>query len=95
MENANEFPGLTNPVARLERVPIRTRGGRITLSAWRLVVSCGEGAGSITLVEPSHEAPFYRGDGVFLGWSRDALERAWEALGRTPDEPETAMPQLG
>ena len=95
MDNEKKLPGLTNPAGTLERVPMRTRASGVTLSAWRLVVSCDEGPGTITLVEASPEETFYRGDGIFLGWSREDLRRAWDQLSQTPDEPEAPMPQLG
>jgi hypothetical protein len=95
MDKENAVPGLTNASGSLERVPVRTRGSDITRSAWRLVAVSDEGPGTITLVELSSGDAFYRGDGVFLGWSRDDLERAWAELARTPDEPDPPMPQLG
>ncbi len=79
----------------LARVPIRLRGGTVTLSAWRLFVESEEGPGAITLVEEGTEDRFFRGDGSFLGWRQDELSAAWENLRRTPDEPEVPTPQLG
>jgi hypothetical protein len=79
----------------LARVPIRLRGGTVTLSAWRLHVDCDEGPGTITLVEESTNGRFFRGDGAFLGWTQDDLKGAWDELSRTPEEPEIPTPQLG
>jgi len=79
----------------LARVPIRLRGGTVTLSAWRLQVDCDEGPGTITLVEESAGGSFFRGDGAFLGWTQGDLKGAWNELSRTPEEPEALTPQLG
>ena len=95
MADEKELPGLTGASGALERAPMRTRGSAITRSAWRLVVSSGEGPGAITLVEESREETFLRGEGVFLGWSQEDMKRAWDQLSQTPDEPEAPLPQLG
>ncbi len=79
----------------LARVPIRLRGGTVTLSAWRLLVESDEGPGTIVLVENGENQTFLRGDGAFLGWTQEELNGAWEALSRSPDEPELPVPQLG
>ncbi|MGE5345034.1 MAG: hypothetical protein ACM3JH_03685 [Acidithiobacillales bacterium] len=79
----------------LARVPIRLRGGTVTLSAWRLHVESEEGPGAITLVEEGADDRFFRGDGAFLGWTQDDLKGAWDQLSRTPEEPEAPTPQLG
>ena len=95
MDEKDAFPGLTNASGSLERVPVRTRDSGLTRSAWRLVAVSDEGPGTITHVDLSPGDAFYRGDGVFLGWSRDNLENAFVKLGRTPDEPDAPMLQLG
>jgi hypothetical protein len=90
-------PGLTNPRGlRLERFAIRTREASVTLSAWRLEILAEEGQGTIALVEGASGSPFYRGDGVLLGWPQDRLAGAYEAL--VPKEQAVAaddLPQLG
>ena len=87
--------GLTEPVVPpLERVPIRTRESGVTLSAWKLVASAPEGAGTLVRVETSGGS-FYRGEGWFLGWTQEALTAAWVQL-LPPAPAETLeLPQLG
>jgi hypothetical protein len=88
--------GLTNPRAlSLERFLIRTRGGAATQSAWRLSVDSTEGQGTIIFIEVSPVETFYRGDGVFLGWTQERLEAAYQALLPKPDEPAFEVHQLG
>lgn len=100
-DGARETPvepvrSLTNPrVLSLERFPIRTRGGSSTQSAWRLSVASGEGQGAIVLVEFSTEETFFRGEGIFLGWSRERLEAAYRSLLPESEEPAFEPPQLG
>ena len=79
----------------LERVNVRSRGSQVTRSAWRLEASSPAGSGSIVLLELSAEESFYRGDGIFLGWSQDRLAGAYQALAPKSDEPEPELPQLG
>ncbi len=89
-------PGLTEPKGDLlERFLIRTRGGGATQSAWRLVVSCREGQGTIILVEPAPGEAFFRGDGVFLGWPQERMEAAYRALLPKPAEERFELNQLG
>jgi hypothetical protein len=95
MDETKRLPIPRNASGSLERAPVRTRGSGFTRSAWRLVVASEEGPGTITLVDASGEETFFRGEGVFLGWTREDLKGAWDELSRTPDEPETPMPQLG
>jgi hypothetical protein len=86
---------LTNPsVQSFERFPIRTRGGAATQSAWRLSVTCGEGDGAIVFIEIGPEA-FYRGEGVFLGWSQQQMGAAYQLLLPGSEEPPFESPQLG
>src|SRR5262245_20617957 len=63
-----------------ERVPIRTRASNLTRSAWRLEVACDQGAGAIVVVEVSPRESYYRGEGLFLGWSQERLAAVQEAL---------------
>ncbi|HEX9147740.1 MAG TPA: hypothetical protein VF958_01135 [Thermoanaerobaculia bacterium] len=89
-------PGLTNSrTVLLRRAPIRTRESGVTLSGWRLSVESDEGEGAIVLVEAATGEPWYRGEGVFLGWSPEALKTAYEALRPRPDEPAFEIQQLG
>jgi hypothetical protein len=80
---------------RLARVPIRLRGGSLTLSAWCLEVESDEGPGTITAVEDGDGATFLRGDGVFLGWTQPELAHAREALDPADDAAEADGIQLG
>jgi hypothetical protein len=86
---------LTNPSALLERVPIRERGASLTRSAWRVAVTADEGSGTIVRLEASDGAVHFRGDGHFLGWSREEMEAAWEAMAHSDAPPEAEFPQLG
>ena len=83
---------LTNAVVRsMERVPIRTRESNVTRSAWRMEVSCDEGAGAITLIDDA----FYRGEGLFLGWPQEELAAAYASVQKHDDEPPFELMQLG
>jgi hypothetical protein len=61
------------------RVPLRMRGAAVTTSGWRIGVQASRGSGSIVLAEHGPER-FYRGDGVFLGWTQERLDAAYRAL---------------
>jgi hypothetical protein len=85
-------PMLTNAVVRsMERVPIRTRESNVTRSAWRMEVSCDEGAGAIILIDDA----FYRGEGLFLGWPQEELAAAYASVQKHDDEPPFELMQLG
>ena len=85
-----------NPrVVSFERFLIRTRGGVTTQSAWRLSVTCGEGEGAIVFIEIGPDEAFYRGDGVFLGWTQEQMAAAYMALLPKSEEPPFEIPQLG
>jgi len=75
------------------RENIRVREATVTLSAWRIDVASPRGPGWIVLAE--HDASWYRGDGVFLGWPQQRLEGAWRALLPVPEKAELDFPQLG
>ncbi len=91
-----ELEGLKQMVAQpLERVNVRSRGSQVTRSAWRLEASSPAGSGAIVLLELSAGESFYRGEGIFLGWSQPRLARAYEALAPRPTESEPELPQLG
>jgi hypothetical protein len=91
----SEMARLTNPVAHLERVPVRERGGSQTRSAWRVLVTASEGLGTIVRIEAEGRAVHFRGDGLFLGASPEEMAAAWEALARSDAPPEPELPQLG
>lgn len=90
------LPGLEGATATPpERVPVRTREGRITLAAWRMSVTTPDGGGTIVLVETNVGALF-RGEGVFLGWAQERLAAAYrELVPKTATELATNYPQLG
>jgi hypothetical protein len=90
------IPGLEGATATPpERVPVRTREGRITLAAWRMSITAPGGAGAIVLVETNVGAVF-RGEGMFLGWAQDTLASAYRTLVPKPTT-DVALnhPQLG
>ena len=73
----------------MERVPVRTRESKVTLSAWR---TSAEG-GAIVLVEIAGRN-VYRGEGALLGSSQEKLAEVWQAaIPKTEPEPEN--PPLG
>jgi hypothetical protein len=94
--SAQAVTGLTDArVLALERFPIRTREAGVTSAAWRLEVACAEGPGAIICVDAASGPPHYRGDGVFLGWSRERLEAAYFALRPVDSSPPLELNQLG
>jgi hypothetical protein len=90
------FPELEGATATVpERVPVRTREGRITLAAWRMNVTAPTGTGAIVLVETNVGAVF-RGEGLFLGWAQDLLGTAYRMLvPKSPADVALNHPQLG
>lgn len=95
-DRPNPVAALTNPrPVSLERSPIRTRESGVTLSGWRLSVGTDEGEGAIVLVEGPTGESWYRGEGVFLGWSPEDLRSAYEDLRPRPEEPAFELQQLG
>lgn len=73
----------------MERVPVRTRESRVTLSAWRAQLE----GGAIVLVDVAGRS-VYRGEGVFLGATQEQLAQRWQAaIPKT--EPEPDNPPLG
>jgi len=89
--------GLALLKTRVERMSVRARGAAHTFSAWALAVETEQGPGSIVRVEPSPDETFWRGDGVFLGWTSEMLAAAWSDLRATEPEPEASpeFQQLG
>ena len=88
--------GLTEPRVRgLVRFPIRMREDAVTRSAWRLEVVCAEGEGAIVRLDHDAGPAHYRGEGIFLGWPRERLEAAYQALRPTDDSPRFELSQLG
>lgn len=86
---------LTNPVVLIERLPVRERGAAFTAAAWSIAVSADEGAGRIVRLDAADGAVHFRGDGHFLGWSREEMESAWAALSHSDAPAEPELPQLG
>jgi hypothetical protein len=82
---------------RVERVAARARDVAHTFSAWALAVETEQGPGSIVRVEPSPDETFWRGGGVFLGWTPETLAAAWSALRAAEPGPEASpeFQQLG
>jgi hypothetical protein len=95
-EPSHSVPGLTNAHAlALDRMPIRTRESGATLSAWRLSAESDQGHGAIVLVEAGNEEVWYRGEGVFLGWTTERLRAAYAALRPRSEESAFEIHQLG
>ena len=95
-EAGNPAGRLTNPqVLSFERFPIRTRAATSTQSAWRLSVVCAEGQGAIIFIEISPEQAFFRGEGIFLGWSQQQMSAAYALLQPKSEDPPFEIPQLG
>jgi hypothetical protein len=67
----------------------------VTQSGWCLSAACGEGPGAIVRVEDASGQSVFRGEGVFLGWSRERLEAAYRALLPGAGEPDFEIHQLG
>jgi hypothetical protein len=87
---------LTNPQAlSFERFLIRTRDGTSTQSAWRLSIGCAEGQGAIIFIEISPDQTFFRGEGIFLGWSQQQMSAAYSLLLPKSDDPPFEIPQGG
>ena len=78
----------------LERVPIRTRESGVTRSAWRMEVDSDSGPGAITVIESGGDR-YYRGNGIFLGWTQEELAKTYNDLNTPPDEPPFELQQLG
>jgi hypothetical protein len=98
-DNESQSPepvsGLTNARGlALDRMPIRTRESGVTLSGWRLSAGSDQGEGAIVLVEAGAGEAWYRGEGVFLGWTAENLRAAYEAL-RPQSEESFEIHQLG
>jgi hypothetical protein len=94
---SKSLPGLEGATGTLlERVPVRTREGRVTVAAWRLNVTSPRGEGAIVMVDTNLGAVF-RGEGLFFGWEQDKLDAAYRALLPKPGEHDSPMagPQLG
>jgi hypothetical protein len=83
----------TLTVRSLERAPIRTRESGNTHSAWRMEIDSPAGSGTITLVDTAPS--FYRGDGLFLGWTQEQLAETYQSLLAPDDERPFELMQLG
>ena len=89
-------PGLTNARAlALDRVAIRTRESGVTLSGWRLSIASEQGEGTIVRVDATPGEEWYRGEGIFLGWTPERLGQAYEALRPRTGEATFQLQQLG
>ena len=91
------LPGLDVTATRIERVKARARDVAHTFSAWALFVETAQGPGRIVSIELTPDATLWRGDGVFLGWTPERLQAAWNALRAAEPQPEAVpvFPQLG
>ncbi|HSP17542.1 MAG TPA: DinB family protein [Thermoanaerobaculia bacterium] len=86
-----ERPNAT-PVRRsLERVGVRMRDSNVTQPAWRVTADSIAGNGSITLLDSG----FYRGDGIFYGWTQEQLIAEYSRLNPPANEPVFEPLQLG
>ncbi len=78
-----------------ERVAIRLRSSAVARSAWRMAISCDQGTGAIVLAEASPAESHYRGEGMFLGWSREEMAALYSSLLPRADDDPGVGPQLG
>jgi hypothetical protein len=78
-----------------ERVPIRTRESGVTHSAWRMQIASGSIGGTITLIDFTGGAAFYRGAGLCLGWTQEQLAETYQRLIAPDDERPFEVMQLG
>jgi hypothetical protein len=82
-EESKDALGLTGLVVNpLERVPVRRRESGVTTSAWRMDVTCQQGRGGIVFVDGPEPGPYFRGEGIFLGWPQDRLAEAYKTLSK-------------
>jgi hypothetical protein len=87
--------GLTQPAFEsLSRVPIRVRENKTTTAGWRLMVRFAQGPGSIELAD-TVGGTYYRGAGVFLGWSQERLAAAHARLRPAPPAAQSDSGQWG
>jgi len=94
---AEPLEGVSVTGTRIARIAVRSRDAGHTFSAWALSVETVQGPGSIVKVEPSPGEAYWRGDGVFLGWTTERLVAAWDALRAAEPEAEAGpdFSQLG
>jgi hypothetical protein len=82
--------GLSGVIPELpERVSIRTRANDLPLPAWRVQVASEQGGGALLHLLIPRQGIYYRGDGVFLGWSQERLAAAYQTL--HPELPKVAV----
>ena len=79
----------------MRRVPLRLRGGNVTMAGWRLEVSCQQGHGAITQAEGAGSGTWLRGEGLLLGLPQDRLHLLWAALTTSEAGSGDSGPQLG
>jgi hypothetical protein len=77
--------GLTGLIAKppLERTQFHGPQSKMTISAWRLEVKCDQGRGGIGRDDVPSGESFFRGDGIFAGWSRARLAKLYKMLTRS------------
>lgn len=83
----------TLTVRSLERASIRIRESGSTQSAWRMEIDSETGSGTITLIDAAPS--FYRGDGLFLGWTQERIAETYQRLLAPDTEPPFEVMQLG
>ena len=66
-------------VRSLERVALRLRESAFAQPAWRMTIVSEEGSGAITLVG-APAGDFFRGEGIFLGYTQDQLRKMYDSL---------------
>jgi hypothetical protein len=87
---------LENAVLRsLERSAVRTRESGVTHAAWRMEIDSEAGGGAITLIDASEGPAFYRGEGVFLGWTQEQLAETYQRLLSPGDDRPFEVMQMG
>jgi hypothetical protein len=62
--------------------------------AWQMHIECDQGAGVISLTDGGGQM-LYRGEGLFLGWSQQRLNAAYQSLIPRDDTPALQLVQLG
>ena len=99
-ENDLPGPGEKSPTERpsaaairrsLERVEVRTREAGVAHTAWRMIADNVGGTGAITLLDGG----FYRGEGIFFGWSQEQLAAEYARLNPAPEDHPFELLQLG
>ncbi len=88
--------GLSAVIPELpERVSIRTRANDLPLPAWSVQVASEQGWGTLLHLRIPRQGIYYRGDGVFLGWSQERLAAAYQTLNPKPPQAAVAYAPVG